>query len=127
MQKLGASQHVRTSTLHVKLESNLLGISNFSLQTNHNQFNQSIMADHNTYLKYKRDTRSLVYWMVHASNNSIKATTAAAAPDKPPPVQVKVNTTGRLMLADFVPVARAIRGYVKTVPDVVYRLFQGVY
>lgn len=48
------------------------------------------MADRNTYIKYKRDQRLLVYWIAHTSNQIIK--TSFKAP-------VAVNTTGEVSLA----------------------------
>ena len=37
------------------------------------------MSDRNTYLKYKRDQRLLVYWIVNSSNRVIETTASKAS------------------------------------------------
>ncbi|OBT60983.1 hypothetical protein VE03_09640 [Pseudogymnoascus sp. 23342-1-I1] len=77
------------------------------------------MADHNSYLAYKRDTRRLIYWMVHASNSIIKSS-AVSIPD------ATLNTTGAIKISAIVPTSKLIAKHINPVPSNIYRLFQSV-
>lgn len=82
-----------------------------------------MMADHNTYLAYKRDTTRLIYWMVHASNSIIKSPSAASIPDATLP---KLNTTGKIKASALVSTSKLIAKHISPVPSTIYRLFQSV-
>ncbi|TVY37932.1 hypothetical protein LOCC1_G006747 [Lachnellula occidentalis] len=77
------------------------------------------MADQNSYLRYKRDTRHLLYWMIHASNSIIKSTGPNAA-------SITTNTTGQITVSSLVPMSKLIAEHVKPIPSTIYRIFQAV-
>ncbi|KFY43601.1 hypothetical protein V494_01901 [Pseudogymnoascus sp. VKM F-4513 (FW-928)] len=81
------------------------------------------MADHNSYLAYKRDTRRLIYWMIHASNSIIKSTPAISIQEAAP---TTLNTTGEIRISALVPTSKLIASHISPVPSTVYRLFQSV-
>ncbi|KUJ19339.1 uncharacterized protein LY89DRAFT_731741 [Mollisia scopiformis] len=83
------------------------------------------MADQNSYLAYKRDTRQLLFWMIHASNSIIKSSipSPAAGIDGAP---TTVNTTGQITVASMVPMASLVAKYIKPIPSTIYRLFESV-
>lgn len=66
------------------------------------------MAGRNTYLKYKRDQRLLVYWIVNSSNRIIETSASKAS--------VAVNTTGQISLAILKSLAQLIVESGKTDP-----------
>lgn len=76
------------------------------------------MADHNTYLKYKRDERYLVYWIIHASahitkefpSNSIEGTTL----------------TGAISLSMLKSLSELISKHIDPIPITIFRLFGSV-
>lgn len=74
------------------------------------------MAEQNSYLRYKRDTRHLLYWIIHASNSVIKS---HALP-------TPVNTTGELLVSALVPLSQLIAEHINLVPSTIYSLFQSV-
>ena len=76
------------------------------------------MADQNTYLRYKRDQKLLVYWITHTSNNIIKSF--------PSDVSINVNTTGEVRLSTLVSLSGLIAKYIKPIPATIYRLFQSI-
>lgn len=76
------------------------------------------MADRNTYLKYKRDQRLLVYWIVNSSNRIIETTASKAS--------VAVNTTGQISLATLKSLAQLIVESGKATPQTIFRLFHSI-
>src|SRR5690349_19794828 len=80
------------------------------------------MADRNSYLAYKRATRHLIYWMIHASNSIIKSSASLPVSDAAPPV----NTTGEINGSAPVPVSKLIAKNISPIPSTIYRLFQSV-
>ncbi|CZT52418.1 uncharacterized protein RSE6_13753 [Rhynchosporium secalis] len=82
------------------------------------------MADRNSYLSYKRDTRYLLYWMIHNSNSILRF----PIPDDTDPdiPSIKPNTTGALSVSSVVPVCRLIAKHGKPTPPIIFRLFQSV-
>jgi hypothetical protein len=83
------------------------------------------MADQNSYLRYKRDTRDLLYWMIHASNSIIKSSVSVKAQGENASF-MGVNTTGQLTVSALVPVSKLIAEHVNPIPSTIYRLFQSV-
>jgi hypothetical protein len=81
------------------------------------------MADHNSYLAYKRDTRRLIYWMIHASNSIIKSPAAASIPGA---TLTTLNTTGEIKVSALVPTSKLIAEHISPVPSTICRLFQSV-
>ncbi|RDL37370.1 uncharacterized protein BP5553_04803 [Venustampulla echinocandica] len=81
------------------------------------------MADHNSYLAYKRDTRHLIYWMIRASNSIIKSSSSFPTSDTTP---ITLNTTGQITVAALLPVSRLIATHISPIPSTIYRLFQSV-
>lgn len=81
------------------------------------------MADRNSYLAYKRDTRHLLYWMIHAYNIIVKSSPPLLISGDSP---AAVNTTGQIKVSAFVPVSKLIAEHIKSVPSVIYRLFRSV-
>jgi hypothetical protein len=93
---------------------------------NHNKFGirklvHSIMADKNSYLRYKQDTRHLLYWMIHTSNSIIES--SSPIPDAAP---TTVNTTGKITVSALVPLSKLIAKRTNPIPSIIYRLFQSV-
>ncbi|KAK7428225.1 hypothetical protein QQZ08_005291 [Neonectria magnoliae] len=79
------------------------------------------MAPHNIYVSYKRDTRYLVYWLLHVSNGIIKS--SAALKDEPPQ---GLNTTGQITVSGLLSMSELIAQHGEPVPSVIYRLFQSI-
>lgn len=77
------------------------------------------MADHNTYLKYKRDQKLLVYWIIHTSNRIIKLLPSDVAARAP-------NVTGQISLSTLVSLSQLIAKHVDSIPATIYRLFQSI-
>ena len=90
------------------------------------------MADHNSYLRYKRDTRYLLYWIIHTSNSIIKSSSSQPIPESsssapvPNPTPASVNTTGEIPVSAFVPLSNLIAKHINPIPSIIYRLFQSV-
>ncbi|KAE8454217.1 hypothetical protein EG329_005142 [Mollisiaceae sp. DMI_Dod_QoI] len=81
------------------------------------------MADRNSYLAYKRDTRYLLYWMIHASNTIINSSSSLPILDG---VSTSVNTTGQIPVSAIVPTSTLIAKHISPIPSTIYRLFQSV-
>ncbi|KFX89139.1 hypothetical protein V490_07211 [Pseudogymnoascus sp. VKM F-3557] len=81
------------------------------------------MADQNSYLMYKRDTRRLIYWLVHASNSIIKSLPAVSIPEA---TLTTLNTTGEIKVSALVPIPKLIAAHINPIPPTIYRLFQSV-
>jgi len=79
------------------------------------------MAPHNAYLAYKRDTKDLTFWIVHASNACITSskTDGVTATEQ-------LNHTGQVKVSDILSMAVRIREKAMTVPATIYRLFRSV-
>lgn len=99
------------------------------------------MIPRNTYLAYKRDTRYLLYWMIHTSNAILKSSrrpesggTAGDAPsgeaskknEDPGVESLAINTTGRTTTAGLLSMSELIANHMKSIPSVIYRLLQSV-
>lgn len=75
------------------------------------------MADHNSYLRYKRDTRHLTYWIIHASNSIIKAQSSQirdAGIEAP-------NFSGQIKVSEFVPLSTLIAKHISPILPAIYR------
>ncbi|KAH8802625.1 hypothetical protein F5884DRAFT_802467 [Xylogone sp. PMI_703] len=81
------------------------------------------MADQNSYLKYKRDTRHLLYWMIHTSNSIVKSSPPTQDLDG---ITITVNTTGQIPASAVIPIAKLIAKHIQPIPSTIYRLFQSV-
>lgn len=81
------------------------------------------MADQDSYLMYKRDTRRLTYWLVHASNSIIKSLPAVSLPEA---TLTTLNTTGEIEVSALVPSSKLIAAHIHPIPPTIYRLFQSV-
>ncbi|KAH8812893.1 hypothetical protein F5884DRAFT_730209 [Xylogone sp. PMI_703] len=81
------------------------------------------MADQNSYVRYKRETRHLLYWMIHASNTILKSSRSLPVADG---IAISVNTTGEIPVSAVVPIANLIANYIKPIPPTIYRIFQCV-
>lgn len=79
------------------------------------------MATHNSYVAYKRDTRNLVYWMIHASNAVIKS-----LPAMKDECSVALNTSGQTTVAGLEAMAELIGRHIRPVPDAIFHLFRSV-
>ncbi|KAH8837073.1 hypothetical protein MCOR07_004533 [Pyricularia oryzae] len=77
------------------------------------------MADLDSYLAYKRETKYLVFWLLHTSNSII----TAKAPREP---NLEPNTTGQVTVATLVSLANLISRYTKETPVIVLRVFRTV-
>ncbi|PGH16131.1 hypothetical protein AJ79_01898 [Helicocarpus griseus UAMH5409] len=76
------------------------------------------MADRNTYLRYKRDEKLLVYWITHASNSIIHKSHSGTTP---PP-----NTIGEISLPTLLSLSKLIAKHIKPIPNTIYRLFHSI-
>ncbi|KAK2867893.1 hypothetical protein FQN49_003366 [Arthroderma sp. PD_2] len=76
------------------------------------------VADHNTYLKYKREQKLLVYWIVHTSNRIIRSL--------PNDVNETPNTTGEIRMSSLLSLSALIAKHIKTVPSAIYRLLKSI-
>jgi hypothetical protein len=81
------------------------------------------MADRNSYLAYKRDTRHLIYWLIRASNHIIKSSPSLPISDAAP---AKANTTGEITVSALVPLSKLVAKNISPIPSTIYRLFQSV-
>ncbi|KAF6819192.1 hypothetical protein CPLU01_13135 [Colletotrichum plurivorum] len=81
------------------------------------------MATHNSYLAYKRDTRNLVYWMIHASNAVIKSLPATEDESS---TTLALNTSGQTNVAGLVAMAELIGKHIKPVPNAIFQLLRSV-
>ncbi|KAF7561183.1 hypothetical protein G7046_g2947 [Stylonectria norvegica] len=79
------------------------------------------MAPSNIYVSYKKDTRYLVYWLLHTSNDAIKS--AAAQKDEPPK---GLNTTGQVTVSGLLSMSELIAQHGQPVPSIIYRFFQSI-
>ncbi|KAJ5164932.1 uncharacterized protein N7500_006762 [Penicillium coprophilum] len=73
------------------------------------------MADHNTYLKYKRDERQLVYWIIHASAHITKSFPSSLTEGSTP--------TGAISLSTLKSLSGLIAKHIDPIPTVIFRLF----
>ncbi|WEW56191.1 hypothetical protein PRK78_001628 [Emydomyces testavorans] len=76
------------------------------------------MAGHNTYLKYKRDQKLLVYWIIHTSNRIVKLFPSERSPP--------ANTTGQISLSTLVSLSQLIAKHINPIPATIYRLFRSI-
>ncbi|KGO50194.1 Uncharacterized conserved protein UCP028035 [Penicillium expansum] len=76
------------------------------------------MADHNTYLQYKRDERHLVYWIIHASAHIIKKFPSHNTQD--------INLTGAISLSTLKSLSQLIAKHIDPIPTTIFRLFASV-
>ncbi|KAH7317042.1 hypothetical protein B0I35DRAFT_434450 [Stachybotrys elegans] len=79
------------------------------------------MAGQNLYLTYKRDTKYLLYWMIHASNNILRKLKKASDGDG-----VSINSTGQVTVAGLVAMAKHIVAHSTSIPSVVLQLLASV-
>lgn len=83
------------------------------------------MADQNTYLRYKQETQSLIYWLMHASNSIIQSLSNDTEPDNKPST-LSLNNTGKIKVSQFVPISTLIAANINPIPSTIYRLFHSV-
>ncbi|CAG7942200.1 unnamed protein product [Penicillium salamii] len=76
------------------------------------------MADRNTYLRYKRDQRHLVYWIV---NNS-----AGIIHKLPSEASTAINTNGVVSLATLQSLSALIAKHLRPIPTTIFRLFESI-
>ena len=76
------------------------------------------MADQNTYLRYKRYQKLLVYWITHTSNRIIKSF--------PSDAPTAANTTGEVSLSTLISLSGLIAKHINPIPTTIYRLFQSI-
>ncbi|KAK1975498.1 hypothetical protein LZ30DRAFT_605505 [Colletotrichum cereale] len=81
------------------------------------------MATRNDYLSYKRDTRCLLYWLIHASNLVIKTNRKTDHCWKSP---VRFNTSGTVTVDEFAAMTRLIGEEMRTIPSMVLELLRSV-
>jgi len=79
------------------------------------------MAPHNAYLAYKRDTKYLTFWNVHASNACITSSKADRLT-----ATASINHTGQVKVSDLLSMAVRMRESAMIVPATIYRLFRSV-
>ncbi|KAK1597976.1 LOW QUALITY PROTEIN: uncharacterized protein LY79DRAFT_587118 [Colletotrichum navitas] len=79
------------------------------------------MATHHDYLSYKRDTRCLLYWVIHASNFVIKTNRKTDHRWKSP---VRFNTSGTVTVDEFAGMTRLIGDEMRSVPSLVLGLLR---
>ncbi|KAE9368958.1 hypothetical protein N431DRAFT_382769 [Stipitochalara longipes BDJ] len=82
------------------------------------------MADQNSYIRYKKETNRLLFWVIHTSNSIIKSA-SGFAPDADD-VLPKVNTTGQITVSALVSLSKLIAKHINPIPSTIYRLFQSV-
>ncbi|CAG9988105.1 unnamed protein product [Clonostachys byssicola] len=78
------------------------------------------MADRNLYTTYKRDTKYLVYWMIHASNHILRGL------EKPEHDSLSLNTTGQTTVSGLVAMSKLIAAHVIPVPSIIQRLLKSI-
>lgn len=76
------------------------------------------MADRNTYLKYKRDQRNLVYWIIDTSAQIIKKL--------PSESHATGNTAGVVSLAALQSYSTLIAKHLDPIPPTIFRLFESI-
>ncbi|RDW83736.1 uncharacterized protein DSM5745_04062 [Aspergillus mulundensis] len=76
------------------------------------------MSPSNTYIRYKRDQKLLVYWLIHASNAIIKSFPAETT--------IPLNTSGEIKISTLVSLSEVISKRISPIPTSIYRLFQSV-
>lgn len=76
------------------------------------------MADRNTYLKYKRDQRKLVNWIINTSAQIIKKLPSESS--------VTGNTTGVVSLAALQSFSALIGKHLDPIPPAIFRLFESI-
>ncbi|KAK2065377.1 hypothetical protein LY76DRAFT_611550 [Colletotrichum caudatum] len=81
------------------------------------------MATRNNYLSYKRDTRCLLYWVIHASNFVIMTNRKTDHCWKSP---VSFNTSGTVTVDEFAAMTRLIGEEMSSVPFMVLGLLRSV-
>ncbi|EFQ28783.1 uncharacterized protein GLRG_03927 [Colletotrichum graminicola M1.001] len=81
------------------------------------------MATHHDYHSYKRDTRCLLYWVIHASNFVIKTNRKSDHRWKSP---VRFNTSGTVTVDEFTGMTRLIGEEMRSVPSLVLGLLRSV-
>ncbi|KAF2712349.1 hypothetical protein K504DRAFT_371948 [Pleomassaria siparia CBS 279.74] len=79
------------------------------------------MASRNLYIRYKKDTNRLLYWVINTSNGIIQS--GIDAEEYAP---VSINTTGRSTVAEIVSMSRLIARNLKPIPSAILKLFQAV-
>ncbi|TKW55997.1 hypothetical protein CTA1_11360 [Colletotrichum tanaceti] len=84
------------------------------------------MATHNSYIAYKRNTRHLLYWMVHASNSVVKALPADPDDESDSSTPVALNTSGQTTVAGLVAMAELIGKHIKPIPPAIFKLLRSV-
>lgn len=79
------------------------------------------MGGQNLYLRYKKDTSRLLYWVINTSNGIVRS---AASPEDHAPVTL--NTTGQSTVVEIVQMSELIARYLQPVPSAILSLFQAV-
>ncbi|CAG8938089.1 unnamed protein product [Penicillium salamii] len=77
-----------------------------------------MMADRNAYLRYKRDQRHLVYWIVNTSAGIIHKSPSEAS--------TAINTTGVVSLATLQSLSALIAKHLSPIPTTIFRLFESI-
>ncbi|KAI0378712.1 hypothetical protein F5Y04DRAFT_290860 [Hypomontagnella monticulosa] len=78
----------------------------------------------NTYVAYKRDTRHLLYWMIHASNSIVKSLAGSTEDGDGP--SMTLNTSGKTTVSDVVSMSKLIAKHIDPIPPLIYRLFLSI-
>lgn len=78
------------------------------------------MEDRNLYMTYKRDTKYLVYWMIHAPNHILRGL------EKPEHDSLGLNTTGQTTVSGLVAMSKLIAANVIPVRSVIQRLLKSI-
>lgn len=76
------------------------------------------MADHNTYLNYKRDERYLVYWIIHASAHITKSIPCNSTEG--------TISTAAISLSTLKSLSQLIGQHIDPIPPTIFRLFESV-
>ncbi|KAK2000775.1 hypothetical protein LX36DRAFT_738594 [Colletotrichum falcatum] len=82
-----------------------------------------MMATHNGSFLYRRDTRCLLYWVIHAFNFVIKTSRKSDCCWKSP---VSFNTSGTVTVDEFARMTRLIENEMRSVPSFVLELLRSV-
>jgi hypothetical protein len=75
----------------------------------------SKVADRNTYVADKRDTRHLIYWIIRTSNQIIKTKFGLT--------DYTANTDGQATLSSLISLSKLIAEHVSSVPSTILRIF----
>ncbi|CAH0053890.1 unnamed protein product [Clonostachys solani] len=78
------------------------------------------MADRNLYATYKKDTRYLVYWMIHASNHILRGL------ETPEHDLLALNSTGQTTVSGLVAMSKLIAAHAIPVPSIIQRLLKSI-